>query len=169
MRIISTNKKVVIALDKIEKEAKERKKAFAQTLKKANKPQTIRVLPMLHEDVFEQVDCLQCANCCKNYSPRFKMPDIKRIAKYLGMKEVGFIEQYLFLDEDGDYVLQSSPCHFLDSDNTCSIYEVRPRDCYRYPYTDEDVLVKQAKLTLKNSEICPAVFAILEKLEKAVR
>jgi Fe-S-cluster containining protein len=52
----------------------------------------------------------------------------------------------------------------LQTDNTCQIYEARPSDCARYPYTDEDVFVKRQALTVKNSEVCPAVFSILEKL-----
>src|SRR5690606_10324864 len=110
------------------------------------------------------IDCLQCANCCKNYSPRFKMPDIKRIAKRLKMKETEFIQQYLVLDTDGDYVVKTTPCPFLGQDNYCGIYQDRPRDCYRFPYTDEDVLLKQVNLTLKNVTICPAVFYVMEKL-----
>lgn len=81
------------------------------------------------------------------------------------MKEGAFIEKYLRLDDDGDYVVQSSPCPFLGSDNFCGIYEVRPSDCARYPYTDEDVLLKRPQLTLKNSTVCPAVYYVLEKLE----
>ena len=100
---------------------------------------------------FEKIDCLKCANCCKNYSPRFKTPDIKRISKLLKMKESVFIETYLKLDEEGDYVVKSKPCPFLGADNYCSIYEDRPSDCRRFPYTDEDVIVKRQKLTLKNS------------------
>ena len=80
------------------------------------------------------------------------------------MKESAFIETYLRLDEDGDYVVKSSPCPFLGSDNFCGIYDVRPSDCARYPYTDEDVLLKRPQLTLKNSSVCPAVYYVLEKL-----
>ena len=124
----------------------------------------VKILPELHEEAFSKVNCLECANCCKNYSPRFKTPDIKRISKHLGMKEGVFIETYLRLDEDGDYVVKSSPCSFLGSDNYCSIYEVRPSDCARYPYTNEDVLIKRQQLTLKNSTVCPAVYYVLERL-----
>lgn len=151
-----------------EKNAKEKQKAFALVLKKANKADVIRQLPKIHEAVFEKIDCLQCANCCKNYSPRFKMPDIKRIAKHLRMKEPDFIQQYLQIDAEGDHVLQQQPCSFLESDNKCSIYDVRPRDCYRFPYTDEDILVKQPALTLKNTAICPAAFEVVSKLEAMV-
>jgi len=80
------------------------------------------------------------------------------------MKESAFIDAYLLLDTDGDYVVKQHPCPFLGEDNYCSIYEDRPRDCRRYPYTDEDVLLKQVNLTLKNSTVCPAVFYVMEKL-----
>lgn len=144
--------------------AREHKKKYAGFLKRCDQRAVIRQLPSLHEEAFNKIDCLQCANCCKNYSPRFKIPDIKRIARHLGMKEGLFIQQYLRLDEDNDYVLQQQPCSFLGEDNHCSIYEVRPSDCARYPYTDEDVLLKRPALTIKNSEVCPAVFSILEAL-----
>lgn len=153
-----------INLDQYQKTAAEHQKSYMDFLKKANKNKVLTRLPELHSEAFRKVDCLQCANCCKNYSPRFKMPDIKRIAKRLKMKESAFIDTYLRLDEDGDYVVTSHPCPFLGADNYCSIYEDRPRDCARYPYTDEDVLLKQPKLTLKNATVCPAVFYVMERL-----
>lgn len=152
-----------------EKEAKENQGKYRDFLKKANKNKVLQKLPELHEEAFATIDCLQCANCCRNYSPRFKMPDIKRIARHLRMKESQFIDKYLYLDADGDYVVQSSPCPFLGADNKCSIYDERPRDCARYPYTDEDVLVKQTALTLTNATICPAMHHVLEKLIATVR
>ena len=121
-------------------------------------------MPDLHEEAFTKIDCLDCARCCKNHSPRFKSPDIKRIAKFVGMKEGDFIQQYLYLDSDNDYVLQSSPCTFLNDDNTCQIYEARPSDCARYPYTDEDVFLKRKTITLKNTEVCPAAYYVMNKL-----
>lgn len=139
-------------------------KAYKQLIKTANQQKVLKLLPELHDEAFTKVNCLECANCCRNYSPRFKTPDIKRISKHLGMREGAFIETYLRLDEDGDYVVKSSPCPFLGSDNFCGIYDVRPSDCARYPYTDEDVLLKRPQLTLKNSMVCPAVHYVLEKL-----
>jgi uncharacterized protein len=133
-------------------------------LQRADKKQVLKQLPDLHDEAFSKIDCLACGNCCKNYSPRFKTTDIKRISKHLKMKEGVFIEKYLKLDSDGDYVATTAPCPFLGSDNYCSIYEERPTDCARYPYTDEDVLVKRPQLTQKNSTVCPAVHFVLEKL-----
>ena len=149
-----------------QKQAKANKKKYASFLKRCDPRKVIRELPALHEETFAKINCLDCANCCKNHSPRFKIPDIKRIAKYLSLKEGVFIQTFLRLDDENDYVLQQQPCSFLEQDNTCSIYEVRPSDCARYPYTDEDVLIKRQNLTIKNTEVCPAVFTILEKLSQ---
>lgn len=149
-----------------EKQSAEQQKAFKRMLEKGNKTKMLRLLPDLHEEAFRKIDCLECGNCCKNYSPRFKQPDIKRIAKVMRMKEGDFTQKYLKLDEENDYVVKQSPCPFLGSDNYCSIYEDRPSDCRRYPYTDEDVLLKRIPLTLKNSTSCPAVFTVLSELLK---
>jgi len=162
------SKKQATANDKLlynwEKKSAEHQKQYKNFLQRANKNEVLKKLPDLHEQAFSKIDCLQCASCCKNYSPRFKTPDIKRIAKHLKMKEGDFIETYLRLDEDGDYVAKTTPCPFLGADNYCSIYDVRPSDCERFPYTDEDVILKRQPLTLKNSTFCPIVYYVLEKL-----
>jgi uncharacterized protein len=151
-----------------EKRSASRQKEYKRFLEKAGKVplrnEVLARLPEHHEAAFQKIDCLQCANCCKRYSPRFKTPDIKRISRELKMKESEFIERYLKLDEDGDFVVRSVPCPFLGEDNRCSIYAVRPSDCERFPYTDEDVLVKRATLTQKNSTFCPIVYYVLESL-----
>ena len=152
-----------------QKKSKEKQKHYKSFLERADKNKVLRQLPQLHEEAFEKVDCLQCAACCKNYSPRFKTPDVKRISKHLGMKESNFIETYLRVDEDGDFVVKSSPCPFLGADNFCSIYDVRPSDCARFPYTNEDVIVKRQKLTLTNASFCPITFYVLEKLSQALK
>ncbi len=147
-----------------QKKSSDRGKLYKQYLQRADKNKVLKQLPALHDEAFEKIDCLACAACCKNYSPRFKGPDIKRIARHLSMKEGEFKERYLVVDEDGDYVVKSKPCPFLGADNFCSIYEVRPSDCHRFPYTDEDVLLKRPAITLKNASFCPAVYFVLEKL-----
>jgi hypothetical protein len=155
-----------VQLQNWQKKSAENTKQYKQLLQRADKNKVLKQLPQLHEQAFEKVDCLQCAACCKNYSPRFKVPDIKRISKHLKMRESVFIDTYLQLDNEGDYVVKSSPCPFLGSDNYCSIYDVRPGDCERFPYTDEDVLLKRPNITLKNVTFCPAVFYVMERLRE---
>lgn len=152
-----------------QKKSADHQKQYKQFLNRADKNKVLQQLPALHEEAFEKINCLDCAACCKNYSPRFKTPDIKRISKHLKMKEGDFIETYLRLDEDGDYVVRSKPCPFLGSDNYCSIYEVRPSDCERFPYTDEDVIIKRPNITLKNSTFCPIVYYVLESLQAVMK
>jgi len=119
-----------------------------------------------HDEAFAEIDCLTCANCCKTTSPIFRDVDIDRIAQHLGLRPSELIEQYLHLDADGDYVLNSAPCPFLGSDNYCSIYEARPRACREYPHTDRKHFHQILNLTLKNTEICPAAYEVVRRLEQ---
>ncbi len=78
---------------------KEQQKKFKSFLERAEKNKVLKKLPHLHQEAFEKIECLQCAACCKNYSPRFKTPDVKRISKHLRMKESDFIDTYLNVDD----------------------------------------------------------------------
>lgn len=151
-------------LNNWQKKSGERQKLYKQFLQRAKKNDVLRQLPDLHDEAVSKIDCLQCANCCKNYSPRFKTPDVKRISKHLGMRESEFIDVYLKVDAEGDFVAKTLPCPFLGADNYCSIYDQRPSDCQRFPYTDEDVVIKRPALTLKNSTFCPITYYVLEGL-----
>ena len=124
-----------------------------------------KLIHPIHDDVFEHTNCLKCANCCKTTGPLFTDKDIQRISKYLKIKPSEFVDRYLRVDEDNDYVLQSVPCFFLGEDNYCSIYEVRPKACREYPHTDRIKQYQLLKLTEKNLDICPAVFEIVEKIK----
>lgn len=150
--------------DHWKKTSEEHQKKYKQFLQRPKRNEVLKQLPALHEEAFEKIDCLQCAACCKHFSPRFKTPDIKRISKVLRLRESEFIDRYLMLDAEGDYVTKSSPCPFLGEDNFCVIYDDRPSDCHRFPYTDEDVLIDRPQITLKNSTFCPITFYVLEKL-----
>ncbi len=153
------------AFDQWQKKSIANAKQYSQLIKRANKNKVLKALPVLHEQAFEQIDCVQCAACCKHYSPRFRGPDIKRISKVLKIKETELIAKYLKVDEEEDYVTKSTPCPFLGTDNKCGIYEDRPSDCKRFPYTDEDVLLKRPRLTVMNASFCPAVYYVLERLK----
>lgn len=119
-----------------------------------------------HEDVFREVDCLSCANCCKTTSPIFYQRDIERAAKAVKLKPGAFIEKYLRIDEEDDFVLRSAPCAFLGEDNYCSIYDSRPNACREYPHTDRKKMYQLTALTYNNTLVCPAVLRITEILKK---
>lgn len=144
-------------------EAEEKKdeiSKFFERLKKRKPKGLDEQFQKAHIAAFKEIDCLSCANCCKTTSPIFRDVDIKRIAKKMRFTESQFERNYLQVDEDGDWVLKSAPCTFLNEDNSCSIYEYRPQACKDYPHTDRKKVVQVLDLTLKNIEICPAVAKI---------
>lgn len=120
-----------------------------------------------HEEVFSKLDCLDCAGCCSGIPPIVNKTDVGRISKKFGMKPVEFEEQYLTEDEDGDTVMNTSPCPFLLDDHKCMIYDIRPKACRQFPHTDEMSFSKNIKLHAMNAKICPGVFHILRKLDEA--
>lgn len=117
-----------------------------------------------HDNVFQKTNCLDCANCCKTTSPIFRDVDINRISRFLKVKASDFIQSYLKIDEDNDYVLKSSPCVFLNQDNTCNIYEHRPLACREYPHTNRKNMHQILDITEKNTKVCPAVAEIIFQL-----
>ncbi|GGG31141.1 Fe-S oxidoreductase [Dokdonia pacifica] len=145
----------------------ENKKFFAKLRKKPPKKLDY-LMQELHDAEFERTDCLECANCCKTTGPLFTPKDITRISKHFRMKEQAFIDTYLRIDEDNDYVLQSVPCTFLGADNYCSIYEVRPKACREFPHTDRKKFQQISNLTLKNVAMCPAAFNIVEEMKRRI-
>lgn len=122
-----------------------------------------------HDFVFERTDCLVCANCCKTSSPIIINKDVERISAHLRMKAGDFVVKYLRIDEDEDYVFQQTPCIFLNEDNTCQIYDIRPKACREYPHTNRKNMYEILELTYKNSMVCPAVYEILLRLEDVGR
>ncbi|WP_456462467.1 YkgJ family cysteine cluster protein, partial [Lutibacter sp.] len=144
----------------------ENKKYFAK-LKKRTPKKLDLIMQELHDNEFEKTDCLTCGNCCKTTSPIFTDKDIERISKHLKMKVVNFISSYLERDTDDFYVLKTAPCTFLDlNDNTCFIYDVRPKACREYPHTNRRKFIQITNLTLNNTTICPAVYNIIEALKQ---
>jgi len=155
------------SLPKNAKEKHTETKKYFTKLKKKNPKRLDLLMQELHDDEFSRTSCLHCANCCKTTSPIFTNKDISRISKHLRMKEGAFIDQYLKRDEDDYMVLKTAPCTFLDeSDNSCFIYDVRPKACAEYPHTNRKKFVQLTQLTLKNTAVCPAVFNIVERLKK---
>ncbi len=149
------------------KRQKDHKKILENLRKKPPKNLDFAV-QQTHNEVFEKIDCLQCANCCKTTGPLFTEKDIDRISRHLRLKPADFEKKFLQVDEDQDKVLQNLPCYFLNVDNSCSIYEVRPKACREFPHTDRKKIYQINHLTLKNTLICPAAFEFVERIQKNI-
>ena len=145
---------------------KKENKKLLQKLKKQKPKELAQIINSLHDEAFSFIDCLACANCCKSISPRVLDNDIRRIAQSLKLKPSAVVDQYMYLDNEQDYVMNASPCPFLMTDNCCEIYPARPLACKGYPHTDENKMHQILELTLKNIFTCPAVAYIFEELKK---
>ncbi len=144
-------------------------KKLKSKLRKTKPKQLDQMFENQHHTQFEHIDCLDCANCCKTTSPIFLQTDIDRLAKLFKVKSSAFIDQYLYRDEDGDYVLKSSPCPFLGEDNKCFVYQERPKACREYPHTNRKKMHGILDLALRNTLVCPAVFEIFQVFLKDFR
>ena len=116
-------------------------------------------------EVFAEIDCRECGNCCRALGPQLKDSDIKRMAKYIGMDINEFVETRLRKDEDNDWIFIGLPCPMLeDETNLCTIYDQRPKACENYPHTTERNIQRQLPRLAKNTEFCPAAYLIAEKI-----
>ncbi|EMC44468.1 YkgJ family cysteine cluster protein [Streptococcus mutans] len=148
----------------LQKQKEHRK--FLATLKKKAPKNLDKIVQEVHTEVFREIDCTKCANCCKILGPLFTESDISRIAKHFRMRLSVFEDMYLRVDEDNDKVFKSMPCPFLGEDNLCSIYDIRPKACREFPHTDRKKIYQINHLTIQNTLICPAVYLFVEKLQE---
>lgn len=120
-------------------------------------------------EVWNEIDCLSCANCCKTMSPTFTKADIKRISKHFMQTPEAFTTQYLRKDKTGDMMNKVEPCQFLNlNDNKCSIYEIRPLDCAGFPHLSKKRMIDYVHVHKQNIEYCPATYKLVEKMRASM-
>jgi Fe-S-cluster containining protein len=158
-----------VNLKSFKQKAKKHEKSFKSFLSKVGrKPHKDldKNAPAIDAEVWKEVDCLSCANCCKSMSPTFTATDIKRIAAHFSITPKEFKEKWLEYDaKDNDWVNVSQPCQFLNlSTNMCAIYEVRPADCAGFPHLKKKKFVEYLHVHKQNISYCPATFKMVEKM-----
>ena len=118
------------------------------------------------DEVMAQIDCTQCANCCKQMVPVLDKADISKFASGLHISTSEFQNQYLCQDDDSpsDHKFNAIPCPFLKK-NQCSNYDCRPQDCRSYPHLSKEEFVSRLMEVVSNYEICPIVFNVYEQLK----
>ena len=144
---------------------KDIKKVFKRLLKKPPK-QFDYFVQEQHDEAFEKVDCLSCGACCRELGPNITDLDIRKMAKGVKMKPAKFTEQYIDMDEDGNYMFNIMPCPFLMPDNYCSIYDHRPKACREYPHTDRKKFIQLLGITEINIKTCPAAMEVSKAIVK---
>ena len=144
-------------------------KNFLTRLGKNPPPGLHKLVVTLEKEVWEDVDCLSCANCCKTMSPTYTQADIKRISKHLNQTTEEFTKKYLRKDRVGDMLNKTEPCQFLNlKDNKCSIYAVRPLDCSGFPHLHKKKMVDYLHVHKQNIECCPATYKLVEKMQESM-
>ncbi len=140
---------------------------FLTGLKK-NPPRGLdRLAAQLEKEVWKEVDCIECANCCKVMTPTYTENDIRRISGFLGMKPEAMKAKWLNKERaTRDWVNKTTPCQFLDQKtNLCTIYSVRPADCAGFPHLSKKKMVEYMHVHHQNLESCPATFRLVEKMK----
>ncbi len=159
-------------LKKFAKKAQKKKKPLIGFLKKLDKvvPEDFQTLVAeVDKKVWDDVDCLACANCCKTMTPTYTRKDIKRIATHFGMTPKEFKAKWLYQEEGSkDWMNTSTPCQFLGKDNKCSIYEIRPDDCAEFPHHNKKPFDDYNDTFIQNVHRCPATFKLVDGLKKRV-
>jgi len=117
------------------------------------------------EEVTREIDCTECANCCRKVSPLLKSKDIERLAAFLGLSRTAFCEKYLVeSEEDRGFHFKTLPCPFLEG-NLCTVYSSRPHDCRSYPHLQKKDRVFSMTAIFSNCSVCPIVYNVYELLK----
>ncbi len=125
-------------------------------------------LQEIHQEVFDDTDCISCHNCCSSSPPLITTSDIKRLSIHLGISKKVFRQKYILEDFNGELSFNKVPCHFLNPDGACQVYDIRPEACRRFPHTDEADYFKRPKLNAANTQVCPAAYKIYKRLEDSI-
>ncbi|HEU5052240.1 MAG TPA: YkgJ family cysteine cluster protein [Hanamia sp.] len=137
-----------------------------------NPPKNLdQLMEVVEKEVWQEVNCLSCANCCKKMSPTYTNEDIKRISAHLQMTPKQFKEKWLYREpKENDWMNRSQPCQFLDlKTNMCTIYEVRPADCAEFPHFHKRPATDYFYIHKQNIEYCPASMLMIEKLKAIMK
>lgn len=142
--------------------------AFRRFLNRTEKkpPRLVdQITPGLEKEVWKDIDCLTCANCCKTMTPTFTKTDLKRISAHFRMTPDEFRKKWLKKDRNKDLVNKQEPCQFLNlTDNKCQIYDIRPADCAGFPHLSKRKWKEYAHVHKQNIDYCPATYRMVEKM-----
>ena len=121
----------------------------------------------IDKEVWQEVDCLACANCCRTMTPTFTNEDIIRIAAHFKQTPDQFRKKWLYKDRSDDWMNKQTPCQFLDlKTNYCSIYTIRPDDCAGFPHLTKKKMVEYMHVHQQNVEYCPATYSMVSKMQE---
>ena len=127
-----------------------------------------KIVHRLHKEIAPQIDCTLCANCCCQLKPELHEKDITVLSQIEKITPKDYIDRYCEKDDFNDISFKTIPCRYLEG-KKCGIYESRPLECRRFPYTDEDRFISRLFGMLSFYEFCPIVFNLMERLKEELR
>lgn len=118
------------------------------------------------DEVWKQIDCTACANCCRTLQIVVDDKDIRRLAAHFGTTVRQFSREYIRVAEDKTKHFVSPPCPFLRADNLCTVYEDRPQACHDFPFLHRKDFRSRSLTMLDNTATCPIVFNVWQRLKQ---
>ncbi len=136
---------------------------FRQHMKRHNRSD--RRLRRFAEEIEDEIDCKQCANCCRVTEVEITDRDIEHLAKEIGTSVNEFHAKYTARADSGELILKRTEagCVFLEG-NLCSVYDARPRNCVNFPHLvrGEGSIVSRMWRLPDRATFCPIVYNWME-------
>jgi Fe-S-cluster containining protein len=130
-----------------------------------------RRLRRFGEDIEAEIDCTQCANCCRVSEVGITDRDIDKLAKFIGVTKEEFLRDSTQRDETNDLILKKTDagCVFL-KDNLCTVYEARPQNCANFPHLVRGTgsIASRMWQLVDRAEYCPIVYNWMEKVKEDI-
>jgi uncharacterized protein len=130
-----------------------------------------RRLRRFGEDIEAEIDCTQCANCCRVSEVGITDRDIDKLAKFIGVTREEFLRDSTQRDEANDLILKKTDagCIFL-KDNLCTVYEARPQNCANFPHLVRGTgsIASRMWQLVDRAEYCPIVYNWMEKVKEDI-
>jgi Fe-S-cluster containining protein len=124
------------------------------------------------EEIEEQIDCRQCAECCRVGEVPLAERDVEHLSRFLRISPKKFAEEYTATGEDGELILRRSKagCVFLDG-NDCTVYEARPGNCERFPHLIRGAGSIQSRMWqfVDRAAYCPIVYNWMEAVKNLTK
>lgn len=129
-----------------------------------------RVLRRIAESIEDQIDCLQCGNCCKVATAVLSERDVERLCRHLRVSRERFVADYTMQSEEEGLILRRTKqagCVFLDG-TACTIYEARPDTCQRFPHVVRGAgsIASRMWQFADRATYCPIVYNSLEAFKE---
>jgi uncharacterized protein len=129
-----------------------------------------RILRRVAEGIEEQINCRECANCCRVATTTVTERDIEKLARHFRMKPARFIADYTDMSEEEGRILRRTKetgCVFLDG-NECTVYDARPDTCEKFPHVvrGSGSIASRMWQFADRATYCPIVYNSLEAFKK---